>query len=145
MEPIATTVPINPIALPLSRGGNAWVIIAIPVAINIAAPIPCTTLNSINCPSVAEMAHKPEPMVKIASPPANIVFLPIISDILPRLRRRLVMVRRYAITTHSMVVISVLKYSVSVGRATFTMLPSSVAMKMPIQTVNIAFHLYSIY
>ncbi len=44
--------------------------------------------------------------------------------------------------THEAVGISVSNNRVSVGSAMFTMLPSRVAMNMPIDTVSMALHLY---
>ncbi len=64
------------------------------------------------------------------------------SESLPSVSRRAVMVSRYEMITHAMVAISVLKYLVSVGKAIFTILPSSAAMNTSIETMNMARHLY---
>jgi hypothetical protein len=64
------------------------------------------------------------------------------SESLPSVRRRAVIVSRYETITHTIVAISVLKYLVSVGRAIFTILPSSVAMNTPTDTTNMVRHLY---
>jgi hypothetical protein len=55
---------------------------------------------------------------------------------------RVVMVSRYESITHSMVAISVLKYLERVGNAIITILESRVAMNIPIETTNMARHLY---
>ena len=74
--------------------------IALEIENNIAAPVAWTTRNRISDGRPGDRPQASDPRVKTTNPRINIRPLPTYSETLPNIRRRLVSVTRYAVTTH---------------------------------------------
>ena len=84
MFPILKALVLIPIIVPNSFLGEASVIIATLLELNIPAPIPWTTLQEISSAGSGDNEHRKDPIVNTAKPAVYSLTRPKMSDILPK-------------------------------------------------------------
>ena len=131
ISPAPTTEPVVPRAWPRSSGGNASVTIAFPFAIASETPIAWKNRNAISCSMFWAKLAIAIPSVKITHPVMYTRFRPYRSPTRPAVSVSPVTTRLEISVAHTTVSGERSNSRESVGSATFTMLKSMVAMKVP--------------
>jgi len=98
-SPVYTAATLRPSALPLSCCGNTDVRIAIDVPKIIEPPTPCKAREIMSHPPEGEIAQNIEATTSTTMPIWKIFFLPCISAILPKGKRKAAAESRYAVAT----------------------------------------------
>ena len=119
-----------------SLGGKAPNAIAWDSGKSAPPPRPCTTRNVISIVSFCDRPQSSEPNVKSARQSMNSRLMPNRLLKYPEMGITAACARKYPVTTHWMVLRSVLKAFDMGTRATFTIVLSSIAMTRPSAAVN---------
>jgi hypothetical protein len=109
-----------PRALPRFSGGKTEVTIVIPRVKIIAPPIPWITLATIRTPLVGAHAPRMEARISSTMPIVNTLFLPKMSEALPKGTQKPAAARRYPVDTQLMVMTFMERSCPMLGRETIT-------------------------
>ena len=139
--PVPTMVMIRPMALPRSLGGNAPIMMAMPVPWVMAAPLPCTMRDTMSTPRSVEVPAAMQPAMVTTEPMMYTRFDVMRSASRPMGSSRAMIVMAYPITSHCTLGMSVWKWVAMVGSATPTLPWSTTDAKVPTARVAKAYHL----
>ena len=139
--PVPTMVIIRPMALPRSPGGNAPMMIAMPVPWVMAAPAPCKIRATIRTARSVEVPAAMDPAMITTEPIRYTSFAPIRSASRPMGSSRVMMVIANPIISHCTLGIGAWKCVAMVGSATPTLPWSTTDAKVPTAMAAKAYHL----